>query len=222
MASESLRLHRVLSGFVSVTVASLIGGLVVAALAGGAQPAQITYSAVAVVGAGALISGAHSFRKRRRTGRAPTYSGPVPQSSAGGPGYDLATVEHVNEFLRWHAIPWISDEKFDIPWLDERVTPFREALRVIDDRSPATSGFGLEIELARLADALRSFLTVYEAVTVADPLFRDSSWRLVRVSELESAGVVTDGAVKLRSRAARIVEAYMRLQGTSERPKGYR
>jgi hypothetical protein len=191
-------------------------------VAGGAQPPWMTYSVAAIVFAGALISGAQSLLRRRRNQRAATYYAPVRQNAATSED-DLKTIKQVDELLRWHAIPWIAAEEFVASWRDDRIAPFREVLRLVDGRTP-TSDVHLDIELEKLGDATRSFLTVYEAVTVIDPLFRDDAWRLVREDELAPNGIVADGsaeAVKLRTGAVRIVDAYMQLQGTLESLRGH-
>lgn len=176
-----------------------------AVVAGGADSPWMGAAAVAIIIAGAGITGAQSLRQRRKIEREFRHE-PEPRPAKALES-DREIAMKVDELLRERAIPWIKTEDFVGPWRDDRVAPFRELVRLLDNRG-SIADLASDASLENLAQATRLFLTAYEADAVTDPLLREGVWHMVR----EEAD-----AAEFARQAARVVNAYLQVQTESRR-----
>ena len=217
------------SGHAWVAVVSLAGGVLVTFMVGGGETAApkivLAVALAAVVGL-AVVALA---RMRRPAKRPPSQrSIALPERNTQD---DVDFIQGIRLTLGERALPWIRTERFETPWRDESVKPFRSLARLLENRSSVTD-LQLDVAVEHLADVTHLYLTAYDDCVVTDPLFREDAWKLTRQATLTAddsrrpgsgsePGSVSElgstEAARLRELATRVVEAYGHFKAASDR-----
>jgi len=126
---------------------------------------------------------------------------------------DHATVARAYGLIGKREIGWLRSETFAASWLDGEVVFLRELAR-FDSRHSYIVDPGLAAAVARLIAAAEAFIHVYDHSTVADPIMRDSRWRVVGCAgpDATTDGLADDDRIasesRLREAAAEVVASY--------------
>lgn len=157
-------------------VAALVAGIVLASFPGGSLSpwAKIVVAFALLVGVVWTIATTFSIAGTgwRESRALEIQHDPGPLLS------DRETIERLERLLPVGKLDWLRLETFGAPWRDEHVAPLRDLLQF----SAGNIGiFDSELDRAvrDLIDAATAFLRLYDADTVADPVTRDATWRMI-------------------------------------------
>lgn len=187
-------------------VAAVVSGVLVSTFPGGSisRGAKLILLAALLFGVAATAVAALSrSRKGRRSRRRSRHHAHLDDLLADPYSFehDREAVRRLFAMVQVRDIEWLRTERFASPWRDDRVAPLLRLAQ--SDDLPSTV---LEPELAAviggLADATAGFLHLYDGGTVADPLTRDGTWRMIRQgsSPQDTAGSTEPGRIDIESR----------------------
>lgn len=115
--------------------------------------------------------------------------------------------------IRERDMTWLQIESFGGPWHDDHVALLREIV-LFDASHSGIFDPELADAMGRLTNAARTFLHIYDGSTIADPMMRDGSWRMIARSGGAGEADVSTGRdrigsqTRLREAAARICESH--------------
>ena len=125
---------------------------------------------------------------------------------------DRETVEELLGLMSERDIDWLHFEHFSDLWRDDRTATFR-ALAGSDAGRSGIFDAALAHAADRLTGAAQAFFDVYDGETIADPIMRDRSWRMIGRIGADGAEVVLTepdrigSQNRLRTAAAEILDS---------------
>ena len=191
-------------------VGAIVCGVILATLPAGSMPsiARLVLLAALLGGIGGNRRGAGDAGDRQKRRRTPANPGEPSESDLALSATDnLALVSGV---IDASAIDWLRRETFDLTTGATTVVAPIRRLAVLKNGSGRYDHF-----LERLTKAASSFLHVYDGNTIADPMIRDSKWRMLGERRPRKASPRTrrnrglpNIQIDLRYAAAELCESY--------------
>ncbi len=203
-------------------VGAIVCGIGVAATQGNGIPAQarviLGVALVAAIGATVALRSGHRQRRSARSSNADRTLSGAPSRDVGGIDDPDDLIETLSGLISEADIRWLRTETFGAPWRDTRVAPLREVAGT-SARVYAVPDHSLKEAFARLIAAASSFVDVYDALTVADPIMLDGTWRMIGLPtvngepDMSAEAAANAAQTRLRQAANEICASYEAIRG---------
>ena len=192
-------------------IGAVMCGILVASFPGGSVPpwAQLTLLVALLAGVATtvatMLSGGRSTWHEQRTARLEEDPGPSQN--------DREIVDRLRGALGERHLEWLRIESFAGPWRDDHAAQLR-GLALVGTTHSGIFDPELRDAVGKLTDAASAFFWIYDGGTMADPMMRDATWRMIgRAGPDGETNVSTETdrigtQARLRDAAAEICESY--------------